>query len=620
MASFLIAARKVIPVTRLMRVFDFVWLKRGLRWLLGPRPGLLLGLAALVLALLGGFTYVLLDSQVQSRREAEKRFGAEASISAELTAAIFTSSAGSTQAAASKAYGGRTVDEQALTSAATKSRQPYSLILDSDGKILAASRETSAAVRERVKTAPRHIREALAGSASFSDVLPASNGKGAILEWASPFATPFGRRVKVDALQAGLIFQFLSGYLGAARGENSSRAYVLDSQNRLLASSAGTAKPGDRLTSPGLLAALATGPAGSYRSSAGDRRYVTSAPVKGSTWRVVLTESTGRLYPALAGSRSWLLFAVLAAFAVAGAAGLLFFRRALLSGAKLAETNDQLTSLNASLEERVAERTAAAEEHARELARSNVELEQFSSVASHDLQEPLRKIRMFGDRLRARLGDGLEEEPAADLERMQNAAERMQRLIDDLLDFSRVTHRGKEFQRVDLGKVTEEVLADLEVRVAELNARVEVGDLPVIDADATQMRQLLQNLVGNALKFHREGEPPLVRISGNVIAGRAPRFSGETTAGDCCVITVEDNGIGFDEQYSERVFTAFERLHNRTSYEGTGIGLSIARKIAWRHGGDIKAKSAPEQGATFTVTLPLSHANGRDGSAGSSPQ
>jgi signal transduction histidine kinase len=207
----------------------------------------------------------------------------------------------------------------------------------------------------------------------------------------------------------------------------------------------------------------------------------------------------------------------------------------------------------------------------------------------------------------------LPEEPASDLSRMQNAAERMQRLINDLLDFSRVTHRGKEFELVDLGKVTAEVLADLEARVVELNARVDVADLPMIEADRTQMRQLMQNLVGNALKFHREGEPPVVRIRGEVFADQPPRFSGETTAGDRCVITVEDDGIGFDEKHAERVFTAFERLHSRSAYEGTGIGLSIARKIAWRHGGHITATGAPEQGATFTVTLPLSHANGRNG-------
>jgi signal transduction histidine kinase len=155
--------------------------------------------------------------------------------------------------------------------------------------------------------------------------------------------------------------------------------------------------------------------------------------------------------------------------------------------------------------------------------------------------------------------------------------------------------------------VTEEVLSDLEARVTELDARVEVTDLPVIDADRTQMRQLVQNLVGNALKFHRDGESPVIRIRGEVVPGHAARFSGDTIVGDRCVVTVEDNGIGFDEKYAERVFGAFERLHSRSSYDGTGIGLSIARKIVWRHGGEITATSAPEQGATFIVTLPVSH-------------
>jgi signal transduction histidine kinase len=127
------------------------------------------------------------------------------------------------------------------------------------------------------------------------------------------------------------------------------------------------------------------------------------------------------------------------------------------------------------------------------------------------------------------------------------------------------------------------------------------------------MRQLMQNLIGNALKFHREGEPPVIRIRGEVLNGHSPRFPAEATADDRCVISVEDNGIGFDEKHAERVFTAFERLHGRSAYEGTGIGLSIARKIVWRHGGHIAARGVPDQGATFTVTLPLSHENGGNG-------
>jgi signal transduction histidine kinase len=580
--------------------------------LVGPRPGLLIGNAALGLALLGVFAYVVVDSQATSRRQAEKGFGAEAALSAQLAASIFTTSASSTEAAAAKAFGGRTVDVRTLTALAKQSGRAYMLILDRDGKLIAASRGAPAAVRVRAAQESRHIRAALEGRSSFSDELPVAAGKGYTLEWALPFKTPFGRRVEVSSLASGLIFNFLSSYLARTRGDASGRAYVLDSRNRIVAVSGEAASPGDRPNVSAMLNGLATNSQGTYRGG-GVERYFTSAPVQGSSWRVVLSEPTSRLYPVLSGSMSWFVFVVLGAFALAGAAGLLFFRRSLQSGAKLAESNRALTAVNATLEERVAERTAAAEQRATELARSNDELEQFSSVASHDLQEPLRKIRMFGDRLRERLGEGLSEEPAADLKRMQNAAERMQRLINDLLDFSRVTHRGKQFESVDLMKVTGEVVNDLEARVVELNACVEVADLPMIEADRMQMRQLMQNLVGNALKFHRAGEPPVIRIRGEVIADQPACFSGEATAGDRCVITVEDNGIGFDEKHAERIFAAFERLHSRSAYEGTGIGLSIARKIVWRHGGLITAKGTPEQGATVTVTLPLSQTNDRDG-------
>jgi signal transduction histidine kinase len=138
----------------------------------------------------------------------------------------------------------------------------------------------------------------------------------------------------------------------------------------------------------------------------------------------------------------------------------------------------------------------------------------------------------------------------------------------------------------------------------------------VIEADKTQMRQLIQNLVSNALKFHRDGVPPDIRIHAGLIAGQPPRFAGEAAAGDRCVFTVEDNGIGFEDKHRERVFAAFQRLHGRTAYEGTGIGLSIARKIVWRHGGDITAKSALGEGSTFTVTLPMSHADSDNGNGG----
>jgi light-regulated signal transduction histidine kinase (bacteriophytochrome) len=246
------------------------------------------------------------------------------------------------------------------------------------------------------------------------------------------------------------------------------------------------------------------------------------------------------------------------------------------------------------------------------LEQSNRELQDFTSVASHDLQEPLRKVQAFGDRLRTGYRGALDEQGRDYLDRMLNATKRMQSLIQDLLMFSRVAVKPRPFLPVDLARVTREVLSDLEVRIAETDARVEVGDLPIIDADAVQMRQLLQNLIGNALKFHQKGKPPAVRVYGETADDR-PAPDGMFR------LVVADEGIGFDEKYLDRIFTVFQRLHGRTEYEGTGIGLAVCRKIAQRHGGDITATSAPGQGSSFLVALPFRQADGskpRDPSAG----
>ncbi|HEX7150235.1 MAG TPA: ATP-binding protein [Thermoanaerobaculia bacterium] len=228
------------------------------------------------------------------------------------------------------------------------------------------------------------------------------------------------------------------------------------------------------------------------------------------------------------------------------------------------------------------------------LEQSNRELEDFAYVASHDLQEPLRKIQAFGDLLRSRHAAALPDQARDYIERMQSAARRMQVLINDLLSFSRVTTKAQPFARVDLGQIAREVVRDLETRIHDSGGHIDVGPLPVIAADPLQMRQLLQNLAGNALKFHREGVPPVVTVRGE-------------SDGYRCRLTVSDNGIGFEEKYAERIFTMFERLHARAQYEGTGIGLAICKKIAERHGGEIRAHGRPGEGATFIVTLPVSH-------------
>ena len=251
------------------------------------------------------------------------------------------------------------------------------------------------------------------------------------------------------------------------------------------------------------------------------------------------------------------------------------------------------------LERLVEERTA-------ELKRSNEELEKFAYVASHDLQEPLRKVQAFGDLLRSRQGDALGGEGRDYLGRMISSAGRMRQLIQDLLEYSRVATKGQPFVPVDLDDVAAGVVSDLSVRIDQTGGTVDVGPLPTIDADPTQMRQLFQNLIGNALKFHKPDVRPVVTVRAEVIPGE------EGTAGvdaPACRITVTDNGIGFEEKYLDRIFQVFQRLHGRGEYEGTGVGLALCRKIAERHGGVITARSTPGVGSTFTVTLPVRRPN-----------
>jgi signal transduction histidine kinase len=245
-----------------------------------------------------------------------------------------------------------------------------------------------------------------------------------------------------------------------------------------------------------------------------------------------------------------------------------------------------------------------------QLERSNRELQDFAYVASHDLQEPLRKIRAFGDRLTTQYREALGTRGRDYLERMQQAAARMQTLITDLLTFSRVTTKAQPFGPVDLTRVAQEVIGDLEVRLEQVGGRVAVEALPTIEADPLQMRQLLQNLLGNALKFHRPETPTVVKISSDSLPMPAADATEPTAPPPWCQLVVEDNGIGFDEKYLDRIFAPFQRLHGRSEYEGTGIGLAICRKIAERHGGCITAHSTPGQGATFVVTLPVTHAKG----------
>ncbi len=230
------------------------------------------------------------------------------------------------------------------------------------------------------------------------------------------------------------------------------------------------------------------------------------------------------------------------------------------------------------------------------LEKINKELEEFSVVASHDLQEPLRKIIVFGDRLAAQISrNNLKGKDY--LERMQSAAARMQLLIDDLLIYAQLKTKTEPFKAVNLNEIIQGVLADLETRIHESNGNVTAGDLPTLEADPVQMHQLFLNLIGNALKFHREGEAPVVDVNAT------HEGNGQL------VITVKDNGIGIDEAHFKKIFKPLERLHRQSEYEGTGMGLSICDKIVSRHGGEITVKNNETDGVIFSIRLHKNQSN-----------
>ena len=235
-----------------------------------------------------------------------------------------------------------------------------------------------------------------------------------------------------------------------------------------------------------------------------------------------------------------------------------------------------------------------------ELARTQAEREQlelFAYVASHDLREPLQSIIGFGDLLKNRHSASLDSQGLGYLKRIHDAAHRMSRLIDDLLKFSKVIKRSELFSLVDLKKMIEDIVRDLDYQVRKEDATIICGKLPVIYGDETQIRQLFQNLISNALKFHLPEKPVKIEIQSRELEqGRVE-------------ISVKDNGIGMEEKYLNRIFRPFERLHTQAEFEGSGIGLAICQKIVAHHEGGIEAKSRPGEGSVFYVILPKFHSS-----------
>jgi PAS domain S-box-containing protein len=268
----------------------------------------------------------------------------------------------------------------------------------------------------------------------------------------------------------------------------------------------------------------------------------------------------------------------------------------------LEESEERYRKLATELETRVQERTRDLQKVNQSLEKSNAELAQYAYVASHDLQEPLRKIRVFSSMLRDR--NELSEAASDLLQRVMASSDRMSQLINDLLEFSRLLNAGKAMRMTDLNEVIQNVMNDFELSITEKQALIEVGELPAVEAVPLQMNQLFYNLMSNALKFARDGVPPRISIQAEEVSPEAMEQNGLARRQKYFRIRFTDNGIGFDSKYAEQVFEVFKRLHNRQAYPGSGIGLALCRKIAENHNGWLYAESDETKGTVFHVVLP----------------
>jgi signal transduction histidine kinase len=544
--------------------------------------GLAVGTAAvLVLALLTVFAFELANTQAKSKQDVQARVHERAVLAGALIDSLFQSVTQQIPADAAK-FGGPTVSARALDAQAAQTA--YVAVVDAaSGRVLAASPGFTAEVRAELGSSASLALIRAGHPYGLGNVAP--YGRTRLIDFAVAFPTRYGTRILLTGLAPTALSRFIGGELRKIPGVTGAHSYLIDGHNQVIASTNPAIAAGRILDTPAQTRALAR--------ASGDVRghYYDQVALSDSTARIVLSAPDGPLFASVSGLRRAVPWLIFTAFALVALAALGLGRRTLRSAAEVREANARLETLN----DELAAANAALERRAAELARSNSELEQFASIASHDLQEPLRKVRTFTEQVRTNESEQLSEKGRDYLDRANAAAERMQRLIEDLLKFSRVATHGRNFAPVDLSALTREVIDDLEVQVDEARAEVVVGALPPVSGDALQLRQLLQNLISNALKFRRDDVRTTIRIDGAV-------------AGDTAQITVSDNGIGFDPQYSQRIFRIFERLNGRSAYPGTGIGLALCRKIVDRHGGSIVADSAPGAGTTFTVRLPVHHA------------
>lgn len=284
---------------------------------------------------------------------------------------------------------------------------------------------------------------------------------------------------------------------------------------------------------------------------------------------------------------------------------------------QLLAQEQRLVAINKSLEMEIKERKSSEDkvkhlnrqllENIASLEQANKDLDRFAFMASHDLQEPLRKIRMFSDRLALKYNDVMDDDGRTNIQRIHKAAERMQNLITDILTFSKISVDTPSFVDCDMNVLISEVLVDLDEEVKAKSGKIMIDKLPTLSVNPSLIKPLFHNLIGNALKYSKKDTSPVVKITSEV---SAQLMNGKNTQGispKYCRIFIQDNGIGFDQKYAEEIFGMFKRLHHNSEFQGTGIGLALCKKIVEQHKGYISARSKINEGSTFIISLPFQH-------------
>ncbi|MDX6665199.1 MAG: hypothetical protein QOG68_1405 [Solirubrobacteraceae bacterium] len=529
------------------------------------------------LVLLGAGSWLLADSQSKDREQLRTRYANGAIVASALLDALFGSVTQQAQVLAQQ-FSGKVTPAQ-MEAYRAQNQSVFAMLVDENGAVVAPS--SGAPAQPPADLLARARKSGIA----ISDLVRV-NGKDAV-EVASRFPiSPDGKQFRY--LVSGSAGQFFRGFLsGSIRPlvQYGGEAYILDGHGGVLGAVSKANPKHPRLPSPQLIKQVGTHTSGTY--DAGTEQFFAARPVANTDWHVAVAVPTSDLYAPANGVSRWLPWVILAFLGLSLLAVGLLIRRSLEGAARLAEVNAQLESS----QDRLRDRAVELQSSNAELQRSNAELEQFAYVASHDLSAPLRAVAGFSQLLGVRYKGKLDGDADQFIAHMQDGVERMQRIIDDLLAYSRVDRSGLQAEHVALDGVVDEVLHSLGPEIAERNAEVTHDPLGEAAGEAGQLAQVLQNLIANGMKFTADGVRPKVHVSAE-------------HNGDRVRISVRDNGIGVDTDRADQIFKMFQRLHSSDEYPGTGIGLAIAKKIIDRHNGQITVESAPGGGSVFTFDIP----------------